>query len=240
MKRAFKRRPDTFKRRIVVCLDSRAELLLEEERLLQLIPDEELGAKYYNLHKHTGHWHGRSDRAIVVEKLRASWTDERRKKAQKTQSLAWTQERKAKFKELVTGRRRSEATKQKMRAAVTLERKATAAHRLREITRKRFENYWETHHTRKEKLELERKQNGYVPPNRSEIAKSQWSQKSIEQKVKTRAAMSKASIGKTYVIDPTGAVKRVPLAELETWIAAGWQRGRTLTPSKESLRKRKF
>lgn len=58
MRAAHRRRPDDFKRRIVSRINStRLELLEEEHRWLQMIPDELLGDKYYNLSKkHSGHW----------------------------------------------------------------------------------------------------------------------------------------------------------------------------------------
>lgn len=237
MKRAFKRRPKTFKRRILSRWDSRSALLKEEERLLQMIPDDQLGLKYYNLHKHTGHWHGRSDRAQVVEKLKASWTDERKQQAKSVQAAAWTDERREAFTKLTTGRKRSESSKQKMSAAWTPERKEAQAERLREVTRKRFENYWENNPTPKEKLQAKREAEGWVPPDRSIIATAQWAR--VQDKTPVKQAMSDASKGKVPIINPQGVIKRVHLTEIQQYLDDGWIRGRTLNPSKETLRKRK-
>lgn len=59
MKYAYSKRPEDFKRRIIarVYSKSRKELLEEEYKWLSLIPNEELGAKYYNLRNClSGHW----------------------------------------------------------------------------------------------------------------------------------------------------------------------------------------
>jgi hypothetical protein len=58
MKKAYKKRPKDFKRRILsVVVSNRKQLLLEEYRWLSMIKDEELGKRYYNLRKHLwGHW----------------------------------------------------------------------------------------------------------------------------------------------------------------------------------------
>jgi hypothetical protein len=57
MRDAYRRRPNDFKRRIIKKGIERESLLVEEHRWLQLILDEELGTKYYNLSKkHFGHW----------------------------------------------------------------------------------------------------------------------------------------------------------------------------------------
>jgi hypothetical protein len=57
MRDAFRRRPDDFKRRIIQKNIEKTYLLDEEYKWLQLITDDELGVKYYNLRKHKwGHW----------------------------------------------------------------------------------------------------------------------------------------------------------------------------------------
>ncbi len=50
MKKAYKRRPNDFKRRILSYTLDRATMLEEEVRWLNMIDDCELGKKYYNLH----------------------------------------------------------------------------------------------------------------------------------------------------------------------------------------------
>ena len=58
MKRAYKLRHQDFRRRIIARVTtSRQDLLLEENRWLQMIDDDELGSRFYNLTKHlNGHW----------------------------------------------------------------------------------------------------------------------------------------------------------------------------------------
>ena len=67
MKKAFKRRPKDFKRRILTLTDSRLLLLVEEQRWLSLTKANEIGVKYYNLTqivKH--HWHSDKEKLLNV------------------------------------------------------------------------------------------------------------------------------------------------------------------------------
>lgn len=75
MKRAYKLRPSDFRRRIIARVNSsRQDLLLEENRWLQMIRDDELGKKFYNLTNHlNGHWStDKNKRMTVGEKISAS------------------------------------------------------------------------------------------------------------------------------------------------------------------------
>ena len=57
MRRTYKRRPQDFKRRILEKVTFRDQLLMAEGRWLNMIPEVELGKKYYNLTNHVnGHW----------------------------------------------------------------------------------------------------------------------------------------------------------------------------------------
>lgn len=57
MRDAYRRRPNDFRRRIIQKGITRENLLEEEYKWLQLVPDDQLGKKYYNLRKHKwGHW----------------------------------------------------------------------------------------------------------------------------------------------------------------------------------------
>lgn len=57
MRDVYRRRSEDFKRRILKRNIPREVLLTEEHKWLQLIPDDELGKKYYNHSKHHfGHW----------------------------------------------------------------------------------------------------------------------------------------------------------------------------------------
>lgn len=72
MRMAFKRRPEDFKRRILKRNIPKEELLTEEHKWLQLIPDRELGKQYYNHSKHHfGHWSAASNSDIIKEKCGA-------------------------------------------------------------------------------------------------------------------------------------------------------------------------
>ena len=75
MKRAYKRRPQDFVRRIIARIyTDRKDLLKEEHRWLQMIKPEELGKRYYNLRNHHfGHWTtDENNRLIVTEKCSRS------------------------------------------------------------------------------------------------------------------------------------------------------------------------
>lgn len=82
MRKAYKRRPNDFKRRIIARIDSnRKDLLIEEHRWLEMIREEELGNKYYNIRKyHFGHW-SLIETHAMSEKLKKAWTPEKRQKA---------------------------------------------------------------------------------------------------------------------------------------------------------------
>ena len=58
MRKAYRRRPNDFKRRIIARVyESKNALLDKEHEWMLLIKDEELGDKYYNYRKHRfGHW----------------------------------------------------------------------------------------------------------------------------------------------------------------------------------------
>jgi hypothetical protein len=72
MRDAYRRRPQDFKRRILTTITtSRRDLLMEEQRWLYMIPEHQIGKRYYNIHLATHHW--RSDQrlsGIVAEKIK--------------------------------------------------------------------------------------------------------------------------------------------------------------------------
>lgn len=74
MRDAYRRRPQDFKRRILVKNIICKNILEEEYKWLQLIKDEELGKKYYNLRKHKwGHWSTDKNKLLSVsEKIKIS------------------------------------------------------------------------------------------------------------------------------------------------------------------------
>ena len=75
MKNAYKRRPHDFRRRVIVKIADRKELLLEEQRWLDMIKDDEIGKKYYNLRKDVikAHWTiNDGKRKTIGEKISAA------------------------------------------------------------------------------------------------------------------------------------------------------------------------
>lgn len=71
--RAYKRRSTDFKRRILQRTTSRQDTFLAEQKWLQLIKDDELKVRYYNLNKHVAdYWHQYEDKRLTVsEKISA-------------------------------------------------------------------------------------------------------------------------------------------------------------------------
>jgi hypothetical protein len=107
MRDAYRRRPQDFKRRIIKQIYSnRKELLNEEHKLLSMIKDEELGKKYYNLQKkHFGHWSTDEYKKEKVIKIIKG----NKNRLGKPKSI----EEIEKIKKSLTGRKRSEESKQK-------------------------------------------------------------------------------------------------------------------------------
>lgn len=70
MRDAYRRRRHDFKRRIIQRNIEREELLNEEHRWLQLIKENELGKKYYNLRQHKwGHWSLNDDSLSIANTI---------------------------------------------------------------------------------------------------------------------------------------------------------------------------
>jgi len=68
MRKAFKRRPEDFKRRIIKTnIQSRKELYEEEQRYLDMIKPEEIKTRYYNLNiKNNEVWHKYDDHIKTI------------------------------------------------------------------------------------------------------------------------------------------------------------------------------
>ena len=67
MKQAYRKRSSDFKRRILtVVIESRQSLYDEEMRILGMIKDHELGKRYYNFKKRTGHWYINDARRVEI------------------------------------------------------------------------------------------------------------------------------------------------------------------------------
>jgi hypothetical protein len=102
MRDAYRRRPNDFKRRILKNnINDRKQTLLEEHKWLSLIEENNLGKKYYNLRQHLwGHWSTDKNSLMTVgEKISAS------------------PNRAANISKALTGIKRSEKTKEKVRQA---------------------------------------------------------------------------------------------------------------------------
>lgn len=71
MRNTYKRRPEDFKRKILARIyTSKHDLLLDEGKWLSLIPEEEIGKRYYNLHNaQPGHWSATDSSLSIKEKL---------------------------------------------------------------------------------------------------------------------------------------------------------------------------
>ena len=123
MKRSFERRPNDFKRRIIKRIySSRNELLIEEQRWLNMIKPEEIKVKYYNLRIATNHWYADDyNRKTISEKIsirtkEAMADPEIRKKYDENYRKA-----DRKLSDPETRRKRSESMKKKMAEKYTVE-----------------------------------------------------------------------------------------------------------------------
>lgn len=134
MRDAYRRRPDDFKRKIIQRGLPREVLLDEEYKWLSLIPDDQLGKKYYNLSKkHFGHWsNDEKTRLTVGQKISASpnrreniskgnkgkvVSEETRRKLSISVSKTMTEEHRKLLSDRVTGFRHTEEAKKKISEA---------------------------------------------------------------------------------------------------------------------------
>jgi hypothetical protein len=74
MKKAYKLRPQDFKRRIIKIVLNRNDLLKEEFRYLKMIKDSELKHRYYNLNNKRGNqwWSNEQSRKTIGQKVSES------------------------------------------------------------------------------------------------------------------------------------------------------------------------
>lgn len=126
MRKAYRRRPQDFKRRIIQCDISRKELIDQEHKWLALIKNEELGKKYYNLiRERTGSWaHDEVSRLTVSQKISKSLkgkpkTEEHKQKIilnhRGTSGKKFSEETKRRMSEAHKGVTHSEESKEKIR-----------------------------------------------------------------------------------------------------------------------------
>lgn len=99
MRDVYRRRPQDFKRRVLKRNVLRKDLLTEEHKWLQLISDEELGKKYYNVsNHHFGHWITTKDKSGKNHPMFGrKQTQEAREKMSKNR--VWTEEQKQHLRE---------------------------------------------------------------------------------------------------------------------------------------------
>lgn len=116
MKSAYKRRPKDFRRRIIVRVtSSRQDLLLEENRWLQMIRNDELGSRFYNLYNTVrGHW-------IITDESRLSVGKKISKKKKGKPGKPHSEETKQKIREANIGFKHSEESKMKMKERIVSE-----------------------------------------------------------------------------------------------------------------------
>lgn len=134
MRDAYRRRPNDFKRRIIQRNIDRDKLLNEEHKWLQLIPENELGKKYYNLRQHKwGHWSTDENKRLTVgQKISASPNraaniskanrgrvidEETRKKISVSVSKTMTKEHRAMLSEKCSGWQHTEEARLKITEA---------------------------------------------------------------------------------------------------------------------------
>jgi len=122
MRDAYYRRKNDFKRRILKRGISRNLLLEVEFSYLQLIKDEELGTRYYNLSKrHFGHWANTDTNHTVREKLSISMKALHQDPVYRDQYMAGRKKMPPQTKEQIEkrskaniGKKRSDETKKKI------------------------------------------------------------------------------------------------------------------------------
>jgi hypothetical protein len=120
MRKAYRRRKDDFKRRVIQRVyTNRQDLLEEEHKWLSLILDDQLGRKYYNLSKkHFGHWSTNPDiRDVTISKMAKKVISEehRRKISEAGKKRKPSEETKRKTSEALKGRKQTEEHKRKAR-----------------------------------------------------------------------------------------------------------------------------
>lgn len=116
MRKAHKRRPHDFKRKIIEIVKDRTKLLDTEFKWLSLIKEEEIGKKYYNLHKNKkGHWtHNPSSLKTIGEKISETQTGRKLPEEWKInignslrgkKGRVWTDEQRENIRKKQTGRK---------------------------------------------------------------------------------------------------------------------------------------
>lgn len=146
MRDTYRKRPEDFKRRIIQRMYSRKDLLVEEERWLQLIKPEEMSGytrtpRYYNLNRgRIGHWSidTETKKTVGAKISLAHQRPESKKRRQQCARAAWTKEGyRERHTKATLGMRRSETAKQKMKERWTPERRKEQAIRFENVRHRR-------------------------------------------------------------------------------------------------------
>ena len=127
MRKAYRRRPQDFKRRTIVKIDDRRQLLEVEGRFLAMMKPEEIGKRYYNLNigkRGPGHWSTDEEKRLSVgqkiSKSRLNMSEESRNSYRKRNMKQYVTDemrekcRAARAKQVI---KHSEETKEKIRIA---------------------------------------------------------------------------------------------------------------------------
>lgn len=188
MKRAYKRRPQDFKRKILARIyTNKKDLLQEEYKWLSLIKPDELGKRYYNLHNyHFNHWSSDSEKLIAIgEKISLSHKSN-------PNWGSWSK-----------GKTLTEETKQKLREA---NKKQFENEEQREMRRKKSLELWNNPDYRKTNTENKKgkKQTPEQIQKRIISLKKRWKEtpkKSVPKSDKEKQRISLMSKGTVWIND---------------------------------------
>jgi len=134
MRNSYNRRKRDFKRRIIIRVyTNRQDLLNIEHEYLTMIPDDQLGKKYYNLTKHlNGHWTTEEDKIKTVgQKIseakrgksngpRSQEVKDKIKETKRSRSYIKTPEMLVNMSNAQKGKKQSEETKRKKSESLKL------------------------------------------------------------------------------------------------------------------------
>lgn len=121
MRRAFKRRPNDFKRKILEhVITNRNDLYEREDQWLNLIKDKELGTRYYNLSKVA-----RGNRGT----LRKKWTlEQRAAHSARLKGRKFSEEHKQKIRKALKGKPKTLEHTTKMKASLSIKMRGDGNH----------------------------------------------------------------------------------------------------------------
>lgn len=117
MKKAYKKRPQDFKRRILKLIyTDRKDLLIEESKFLERIKDKELGTRYYNLTKHlNGHWASEDNSKSITEKISIKTKEAMNRPEVRNKYLDGLKKRNTRSSDIDVRNKRSETMKQTLK-----------------------------------------------------------------------------------------------------------------------------